>query len=125
MRMTNVPASYELAKVSTAANFVNQAKAWLIQEAKVAAAKAAEAADAAADAERQARSAQRAEEAFKASPSICRETVQAVADAAATLTAEAAKLKAAAAEAAEVAAELKKAVLTACTLPAINTWEEI
>ena len=125
IRMVNVPQDYELTQVEVAANFVNQAKVWLIDAAEAAAAEAEAAAEAAVDAERQARSAQRLERAFREAPSICLETRKLAAAAAQTLTAEAAAAAAAAEKASAFAVEFKEAVLTALTLPAVDTWEEI
>ena len=125
IRMVNVPQDYELTRTAAAAAFVIQAKTWLIEAAKEAAKEAAAAAEVAVDTERQAVSAQRLEEALKAAPSICWETLQLAAAAVQTLTAAAANAKADAEKASAEAAELKKAVLTALTLPVIDTWEEI
>ena len=125
MRMTNVPASYELATAEAAANFVNQAKVWLIENAKAAAVAAEVAAEEALSAQRQALKAACVEAAFASVPSICSETLQMVKVAASTLLAAAEAAEKAATAAAAEAVKLQKAVEIALTIPAINTWAEI
>ena len=125
IRMVNVPADYMLANEAAAANFINQASAWLLGQAEEAARVAAEAAVEAASAARTAAFATRVEEAFKNCSLIDWETLTVVEQAAETLLAAAAEAKAAAEKAAAEAEELAAAVQTAVTLPPINSWAEI
>ena len=125
IRMVNVPASYELARTAVAVNFINQAEAWLIEQHADAVRVADAASEAAATAKRAALKAERIAEAFASAETLAAETVAAVAVAAETLQEEAKAAADAAAFAAAEAAQLKRAVETATTLPAINTWAEI